>query len=304
MQTITFEQARAWLAPRSANCHKGDFGTVGILGGAPGMAGAALLAGRAALWLGAGKIYCGLLDERVAVDFGAPDLMLTRPEAVLANLEETSPHRTDSPGPSGCLVVGPGLGRSTSARTLLENALESALPLLLDADALNLLAAAPNLGEMLCKRSAPSLLTPHPGEAGRLIGLPSQTIQADRQSALTRLAERFQAGIVLKGAGSLIHFPGMAIWRNDTGNPGMASPGMGDVLAGMIAALAAQGLPLENAAVLGVHLHGLAADHLVQIGTGPLGLTANEVARSARDLLNGNNEAVFGRPISAAFPGY
>jgi hydroxyethylthiazole kinase-like uncharacterized protein yjeF len=274
-RTITFAETRPWLPPRPADGHKGDFGSVGILGGAAGMVGAALLAGRAALLLGAGRVYCGLLDERPAVDFEAPELMLAGPERTLA---------VSAPG---CLVVGPGLGLTAAARGWLEAGLGTPLPLLLDADALNLIAADPVLAGRLAGRAAPTLLTPHPGEAGRLLGCPAQAVQADRPAALLRLTERYRAGVVLKGAGSLVRLPGGDTWLNTSGNPGLAAPGMGDVLAGMIAALLAQGLDMERAAVLGVHLHGAAADQLAAAGIGPVGMTASEVAQAARRLLNG-----------------
>jgi hydroxyethylthiazole kinase-like uncharacterized protein yjeF len=273
-EVIALEDVKTWLKPRPRDCHKGDFGNVGILGGAPGMAGAALLAGRAALWLGAGRVYVGLLDDRLAVDFEAPELMLAAPERLL-----------DLAAP-GCLVVGPGLGLGEAARGWLAAALACSLPLVLDADALNLVAADPALAERIRLRAASTLLTPHPGEAARLLGLATAAVQADRPAALGRLVECFNAGVILKGADSLIGFPGRPAWRNQTGNPGMAAPGMGDVLAGLVAALAAQGLDLEKAAVLAAHLHGAAGDRLVTQGIGPIGLTASEVARTARNLLN------------------
>lgn len=274
LKDIQTAEIQAWLKPRPSECHKGDCGSVGILGGAPGMAGAALLAARAALWLGAGRVYAGLLDERIGVDPIAPELMLCSPERALA---------IDAPG---CIVIGPGLGRSAAAHDWLEQALASALPLVIDADALNLIAAEPALGKTLTQRQAPSLLTPHPGEAARLLGIDSAEIQADRLGSVRHLTERYPVGIVLKGAGSLIQFPDGPVWRNTTGNPGMAAPGMGDVLAGMIAALCAQGLTMQQAAVAGVHLHGAAGDQAVRSGAGPIGLTAGEVAHQARDLLN------------------
>lgn len=268
------EDILTWLPPRPADCHKGDFGNAGIVGGAPGMAGAALLAARAALWLGAGRVYAGLLDERVAVDPQAPEIMLTTPERVCA---------IDGPG---CLAVGPGLGQSAAARDCLLAALSSPLPLVLDADALNLLAGDAGLADRLRRRPAPSLLTPHPGEAARLLGGDPDGIRRDRAGALRELVACYGTGVLLKGAGSLIGFPERPAWRNATGNPGMAAPGMGDVLTGMIAALAAQGLELERAAVLAAWLHGKAGDRAVANGLGPVGLTAGEVAREARKLLN------------------
>ncbi len=274
IQDIETEACRAWLPRRPVDCHKGDFGSVGVLGGAPGMAGAALLAARAALWLGAGRVYVGLLDERVAVDPMAPEVMIGDPGRVL---------RIGAPG---CLVAGPGLGTSGAARHWLAEAIQSELPLLIDADGLNLLALDPVLRTRLKARPAPTLLTPHPGEAGRLRECSSVDIQADRPAALLALVEAYRCAIVLKGAHTLVHAGGEALWRNTSGNPGMAAPGMGDVLAGMIAALVAQGLTFDRAALLGVHLHGAAADAAVTENQGPVGLTAGEVARRARRLVN------------------
>ncbi|TCJ15016.1 NAD(P)H-hydrate dehydratase [Parasulfuritortus cantonensis] len=274
-QVIRREHIRTWLPPRPRDCHKGDFGDVGILGGAPGMAGAALLAGRAALWLGAGRVHVGLLDERLAVDPLVPELMLAAPERLL---------RLALPA---CLAVGPGLGQGEAAHAWLEAAVASDLPLLLDADALNLVAGDAELAGRLRGRPAQTLLTPHPGEAGRLLGLATAAVQGDRPGALAALVDRYDTGVLLKGADSLIGFPDREPWRNETGNPGMAAPGMGDVLTGMIAALVAQGLDMERAAVLGAHLHGAAGDRAVADGRGPNGLTAGELARTARTVLNG-----------------
>lgn len=271
---IALEACRAWLPPRSVNCHKGRLGDVGILGGSPGMAGAALLAGRAALLLGAGRVHVGMLDRRLAVDAVYPELMLTTPETV------------QRLRPPGCVVIGPGLGGGERAQRLLLDGLQTPMPLLIDADGLNLLAAAPVLQDALRERSAPTLITPHPGEAGRLLGIEARQVQADRIASIRTLAVRHRCLVVLKGAGTLVYEPGGRLWRNTTGNAGMAAPGMGDVLSGMIAALVAQGLTLEQAAVLGVCLHGAAADASVGAGMGPVGLTAGEVALTARRLLN------------------
>jgi hydroxyethylthiazole kinase-like uncharacterized protein yjeF len=132
----------------------------------------------------------------------------------------------------------------------------------------------------------PSLLTPHPGEAGRLLGMPTAEVQASRAGSARRLVERYGAHVVLKGAGSLVCSPSGELRQNPSGNPGMAAPGMGDVLAGMIGALSAQGLGLAQAACLGVYLHGAAGDRAVVEGCGPIGLTASELALRARALLN------------------
>lgn len=274
MLDIHPETLPARLPPRPTHSHKGDFGAVGVLGGAPGMAGAALLVGRAALLSGAGRVYVGLLDERVAWDPVAPELMLTTPD-----------HALRPPTPA-CLVAGPGLGQSGAARGWLEQALESAYPLILDADALNLVARDKELTDVLIARSGPTLLTPHPGEAARLLNLSTEQVQHGRPAAIQALAERYRASVVLKGAASLVLTREGSLWRNTTGNPGMAAPGMGDVLCGIIAALAAQGLDLEQAALLGVWLHGAAGDRAAAQGHGPVGLTASELILAAREILN------------------
>lgn len=268
------ELIRPWLPPRPADCHKGDFGSVGILGGAPGMAGAAMLAARAALRLGAGRVFAGLLDERLAVDCAGPEVMFCGPDRCLA---------IEAPG---CLVAGPGLGGGGTARQWLAAALDRDLPLLLDADGLNLLAGDAQIRKALKARRQPSVLTPHPGEAARLLGTDSARVQADRRGSIAALVEELGCVVALKGAGTLIASPDGRLWRNGTGNPGMASPGMGDVLSGMIGALLAQGLGAEEAAIAGVWLHGAAADALVAAGTGPVGLTAGELPDAARRLLN------------------
>ena len=269
----------ARLPPRPRDAHKGDFGAVGVLGGAPGMAGAALLAGRAALACGAGRVYLGMLDGRVALDPTTPELMVAGPDRVL-----------DLPGPA-CLVAGPGLGASAEARSWLQAALDLDHAVLLDADALNLVALDPDLLARLRRRQAASLITPHPGEAGRLLGESARAIQADREGALARLVAGTGALVVLKGAGTLVQAPGGALWRNETGHPGMAAPGMGDVLSGIIAALLVQGLDAETAARTGVWLHGAAGDAASAAGAGPVGLTASELIPRVRRLLNRANRA-------------
>lgn len=261
-------------APRRRNSHKGSHGSVGVLGGDTGMCGAVLLSARAALLAGAGRVYCGLLAEDAPLlDPGQPELML-RSDRALADID----HLT-------ALAVGPGLGRTGHAATALRRALHYPAPLLLDADALHLLGE-PELRRLALARDAATLLTPHPGEAAALLGCSTAEIQADRIAAACRIARDYRAVTVLKGCGSVIAAPDGHWWINASGNPGLASAGTGDVLAGLVAALAAQGLEPLAAMLLGVHLHGAAADALVARGHGPLGLTAGEVAAAARDLLN------------------
>jgi hydroxyethylthiazole kinase-like uncharacterized protein yjeF len=274
-RTVAPELFRSHLLPRPRNSHKGMMGGVGILGGAPGMAGAALLAGRAALKLGAGRVYVGLLDDRaLAVDTGQPELMLREAEALLASGFVTA------------LAPGPGLGQGAAALALLRQAVAVELPLLLDADALNLLAAHPVLADRVKRRGAPTLVTPHPLEAARLLGCAAAAVQADRLRAAVTLAEKLNAVTVLKGCGSVIATPDGRWFINGSGNPGMASAGMGDVLSGLAVALLAQGWEAEAALLCAVHLHGAAADRLVQDGIGPAGLTASETVDAARRVFN------------------
>ena len=264
------------LRPRRRNSHKGSYGSVGIIGGAPGMVGAALLAARAALHLGAGRVYLGILQD-MSVDPVQPELMFRSPEQVLEL--------------ASCLAVGPGLGQSAAAVELTRLAIAAPLPLLLDADALNLLAAHPALARALAKRDAPTLLTPHPAEAARLSGCPVDAIQDDRVGAALDLARRMNAGVVLKGCGSVVALPDGRWFINTSGNPGLASAGSGDVLTGMTAALLAQGWPADRALLAAVHLHGLAAEARAAAGEGPTGLAASELMLPARGLLNGWNHA-------------
>ena len=261
------------LPGRRHDSNTGDFGNVGVLGGAAGMTGALLLAARAALHLGAGKVYAASLVPVLVVDFMQPELMLKSIDDLF-----------DSP--LGVLVVGPGLGQSDAARAVLARALQHPATRVLDADALNLLAASPALKQTLQQRHTPTLLTPHPGEAARLLGTSTAAIQRDRPAAALQLAQQYRACVVLKGADSICAAPDGS-WRlNPTGNPGMSSAGMGDVLSGMLAALLAQGMTPFEALQLAVYLHGAAADALVAHGAGPVGLTASEVLLEARALLN------------------
>ncbi|SRR6266581_2749659 len=261
----------AWLRARPRNSHKGLFGSVAILGGAPGMAGAALLAGRAALRLGAGRVYVGTL-ERLAVDAAQPELML-RPAAELFDLATV-------------LAVGPGLGQSDAALTLLRRAIDCERPLVVDADGLNLMAAHPVLAGRAARRAAPTVLTPHPAEAARLLGSDVAAVQADRLRAARDLARRFNSSVVLKGCGSIVVEAAGGWSINASGNAGMAAAGQGDVLTGFVAALLAQGWPAGAALGGAVHLHGAAADAAVAGGAGPVGLTAGETIAAARRLIN------------------
>jgi len=263
------------IAPRRRNFHKGQAGSVGVLGGAAGMVGAAVIAGRAALKCGAGRVYLGLLTARPPyIDDAQPELMLRKPAAVLEK------ELVD------VLVAGPGMGNADPARKLLRAALAARVPVVLDADALNAIAGSRTLAASLAKRNAATIMTPHPAEAGRLLGTTTAAAQADRVASARAIARRYRSLVVLKGNGSVIAAPDGKFWINSSGNPGMASAGMGDALAGMIAALVAQGAEPLQALLAGVYLHGAAADALVAAGVGPAGITASEVIDRARVLLN------------------
>ncbi|HEX3098725.1 MAG TPA: NAD(P)H-hydrate dehydratase [Usitatibacter sp.] len=276
---LTPATVRGWLAPRPRNSHKGDFGTLAVVGGNRGMVGAAILAGRAALLAGAGRVYVALLGaDAPAVDLAQPELMLRSLDDALA---------------ADVIVAGPGAGRSPSStspsifeRTTLPALLARPVPLVLDADALNAIAFDPALQRAVGERESPTILTPHPAEAGRLLGESTAQVQDDRLAAALALAKRFRADVVLKGAGSVCAFPDGRWAVNATGNPGLAAAGSGDVLAGIIGAMLCQGLEADRALAYAVCAHGAAADACVARGDGPVGLTASEVAREARAVIN------------------
>ena len=258
---------------RPPDTHKGLFGSVAVIGGADGMVGAALLAARAALKLGAGRVYVGLLSQlALAVDTQCLELMI---QPVSAIMKQTT---------HNVLAIGPGLGDSSVAQHYLQQVLASDSELVMDADALNLIAQYKMLQQQLIARRVTTILTPHPAEAARLLDTDTNTIQADRYRAARALAKQYGCIVVLKGAGSLI-VDGARVMVNSTGNPGMSAAGYGDVLTGMIAAFLAQRIKSFDAACLAVYLHGLAADQCVQQGLGLIGMTASEIIDKARTLV-------------------
>jgi len=272
---VEWKTARRWLRPRRRNSHKGSFGTLAVVGGASGMAGAALLAGRGALHAGAGKVMLGLVaDIPFPVDVTQPELMLRTADEILR-------------GDPTVLVAGPGLGQSRHAADVLGRVLSRPLPLVLDADALNLLALEPALAARVTGRKEPTLLTPHPAEAARLLQTSTGVVQANRLAAAKELAARFRASVALKGAGTVCAAPDGTWSINASGNPGLASGGTGDVLAGVAGAFLATGLEPMRALQAAVCAHGAAGDLLVSEGVGPVGLTASELAPAVRRLLNG-----------------
>jgi hydroxyethylthiazole kinase-like uncharacterized protein yjeF len=260
------------LRRRRHDSHKGSHGDITVMGGARGMAGAVILASRAAAKCGAGRVFAAFLEAAPAYDSAQPELMCrTAGELQLA---------------SGTVLVGPGLGTSRAAHDALLHAAEAALPLVLDADALNLIALESALRLRVERHQGPLIMTPHPLEAARLSATTSVAIQADRLAAARGLASRFNATVILKGSGSIIARPdGMAV-INTTGNPALATAGTGDVLAGVCGALLAQGWAEWEAALAGAWLHGHAADIAVSNGVGPVGLTASELIPYLRSALN------------------
>jgi len=283
VDTGTVAHPQGWLLneipalppPRLRNSHKGSNGSIGVLGGDTAMVGATLLAARAALLIGAGRVYAGLLaEDALAVDPVQPELMLRDGKSLLDLNHLTA------------LVAGPGLGRSGHAEAALHRALRYPAPLVLDADALVLLAENTELRQALAAREHATLLTPHPGEAAALLACSVADVQADRIASALQISEKYWAIVLLKGAGTVIAMPDGQWFINASGNPGLAAAGMGDTLAGIIGGLAVQGMELDQATLLGTYLHGAAADALAAEGIGPLGLTASEVALAARELIN------------------
>ena len=273
---------------REPSEHKGSAGKVLLIGGAPGMSGALMLAGSAALHLGAGWTILEMLDPTAAHALPEQAELMVRLASFNAQeqLEATTPD---------LIAIGPGLGFSALARDWLNTVLSyPKVPLVIDADALNLIADTPQFLDLLKQRNQAfpgmSVLTPHPGEAAHLLNTSATSVQEDRIAALSNLVKLTNSIVVLKGQHTLIASPTNAVVQCDQGNPGMAVGGMGDALTGSIAAIAAQGIRhninLWEASCIGVQLHASAADNLVAQQVGPIGLTPTEVILEMRSLLN------------------
>ncbi len=260
-----------WLAPRHANAHKGEHGHVLCVGGEEGMGGAVRLCAEGALRTGVGLASVATRRSGVAA------LVAARPEAMTHAVEDAAALRPLVERAT-VLAVGPGLGQGAWGQALFAEALASGKPLVLDADALNLLAHHPSAVPQ-------AILTPHPGEAARLLGLDTRAVQADRFYAAEALAQRFHCTVVLKGAGTLVAAPGEIPAVIGAGNPGMATGGMGDVLSGVISALVAQGLPPFQAAVAGALLHSAAGDAAARVG-GERGLLPSDLFPHLRRMAN------------------
>ena len=270
-----------WLPPRSRLSHKGKNGHVLIIGGDLGMGGAAAMAAEAA-----GRVGCGLISVITRPQHIAP-ILARRPECMVVGCETG-----DNIGPwlakADVIVVGPGIGQEDWGRQFLQQDLATNLPMVLDADGLNLLASwkADNnsLNNALAQRGN-WVLTPHPGEAARLLQQPTGQLMANRFDAVAQLQQLYGGAVVLKGAGSLIAEPDGNLWVCDSGNPGMATGGMGDVLSGVIGGLLAQGLDLGQAAACGVWVHAAAGDRATH-QAGQRGLLATDLMPYIRRLVN------------------
>jgi len=273
---------------RRASSHKGTFGSIAIIGGDTGTCGAAILSARAALYSGAGRIHTAMIGD------GAPPYDPPHPEIMLRHIDAIALDTMDA------LAIGPGLGKSARAHAILRRALDLGLPTLIDADALNLISMHADLAERVRQRGDRIVMTPHPGEASRLLNRSTHDIEADRIASAMALAERFRCTVVLKGSGTVIAAPDGRVAINATGNAGLSTGGTGDVLSGVVGAFLSQHLPPFDAALAATFLHGRAAEHLsddlhtqghrspssTTMPGGPAGLTAGELAPAMRQLLN------------------
>ncbi|HTG35152.1 MAG TPA: NAD(P)H-hydrate dehydratase [Thermoanaerobaculia bacterium] len=286
------EELADLLPARDASAHKGDFGHALIVAGSPGKAGACILAARAAVRAGAGLVTAAVPEPILqTVELGSIESMtLPLPAGASGHLAERAADVVlEAAEGKAVLALGPGLGTEPfTVAAIRRIALECPLPLVLDADGLN--AFEGKAGDLAARR-AETILTPHPGELGRLLGISTAQIQEDRIAAARGAAEETGAIVVLKGHMTLIA-SGTAVFVNPTGNPGMATGGTGDVLTGLIAGFLAQGLDALDAAVLAVYLHGLAGD-LAAARLGEISLAAGdliEILPAALAALRGEGE--------------
>lgn len=269
-ELIRWADERMAFKPRARDAHKGDHGHALLIGGDTGFIGAIRMAGEAAARCGAGLVSVATCREHAAlVNLGRPELMCHAVESAI-DLTVWLKRCT-------AIGIGPGMGQSDWAQQLLDRVLEASIPMVVDADALNLLAQDP-------RRCDHWILTPHPGEAARLLGCSTADISNDRYAAVESLQSCYGGVVVLKGAGTLISAPDSLIAVCEDGNPGMACGGMGDVLTGILTSLIAQGWPLAKAARVGVTLHSALADHAAQAGE--RGLLATDLFNAMRAFIN------------------
>lgn len=264
------------LKPRPEESHKGTFGTVGIIGGAESMVGAALLAGETALYSGCGKVIIGLNQANLPMSVHAtyPELMISTATQLIQNQPSIS-----------TWLIGCGLGRTEAAARAMHAIWSSdASQIVLDADAIHLLVEHPKI--FTATKRADLVLTPHPGEAAHLLDTSINQIQSNRAWAAREIANRYRSWVILKGHDTVISSARGFLQINPTGNAGLATAGSGDVLAGLVSGLLAQGLPAEEAIPAAAWLHGAAAEILAHMQIGPVGLLASELGQAARWLRN------------------
>ncbi|HSW69797.1 MAG TPA: NAD(P)H-hydrate dehydratase [Gammaproteobacteria bacterium] len=270
MEKLEIKQFEHYLQARPRDSHKGDFGHVLIIGGEAGYSGAVILASKAALRVGAGLVSVATRPAH------APMLNLTCPEIMCHGVGSAS-QLEPLLEKASVVVLGPGLGKTDWSKAIFKQACLFPNVMIIDADGLNLLAENP------IKKSN-WILTPHPGEAGRLLNETTKKIQQDRLSAVKMLQQKYDGWIVLKGAGTLISGPENSPEICVAGNPGMSTAGMGDVLSGVLGGLAAQNIPLEVLAKLGVIIHAKAGDLAAKAGE--RGMIASDLMVYLRDLVN------------------
>lgn len=280
LELLTFQKCRSLIKKRAADSHKGTYGHLLVLAGSPGKSGAAVLSAEAALRAGSGLVTLGVPKSiSSAVEEKTTEVMSVslkdskdgtfHPDACEEVLRELEGKKT-------ALAVGPGISTSKSAGEFLEKVItQCEVPVTLDADALNIISKDP---ETLRKTKIPAVITPHPGEMARLCGVRTKQVQDDRVGTSTRFSERYGCYVVLKGARTVVSTPSGEVFINPTGNSAMATAGTGDVLTGIIGGLAAQGYDPLQSCLLGVFLHGHAADLLLD-ETGTAGFTASEISR-------------------------
>ncbi len=270
MEKLHITQFAPYLKPRPRNAHKGMYGHVLIVGGDYGYSGAVKMAAEAALRVGAGLVSVATRPESaLTMNVSRPEIMchgISSDKALVPLLNKAT-----------VVIVGPGIGLSNWAKKLFLRVIKSKKPLVVDADALNLLAKKPI-------SYANWILTPHPGEAARLLKMSLDEIQQDRASAIHKLQKKLGGVCVLKGAGSLILAPNTMLAECDAGNPGMATAGMGDVLSGVIGSFVAQGFSLADAAKCGVLIHAMAGD--LASKEGERGMLASDLLPHLRRLVN------------------
>ncbi len=277
------EDAMRWIPPRPRHSHKGTYGRVFVVAGSTGMTGAAALTSEAALRIGAGLVTLGIpkslnsiLEVKLTEVMTLP--LPETPEGSLA-LEAKSQILDFVERTSSVLAIGPGLSQHPETVELIHSLVrENNTPTVIDADGLNALSKAKGNG-LAAHSTAETVLTPHPGEMSRLINRSIREVERDRIGVAQRFAQEHNVTLVLKGVPTVIAGGNGEVWLNSTGNPGMASGGMGDVLTGLIAGLMAQGVSSYDAAVLGVYLHGLAGD-IVAESIGLHGLMAGDVLKA------------------------